>query len=148
MESPSLKPAIPPRPVIPPRPAPPVLNRFADAINNNSVNSSSPSLGPVSGPPPARPKHESAPPPSKNGTETSNGGGKIPELFGRPRSASGAKRLLSLALLEAQSAVQLDNGGNIAAAIESYNKAVQLLGKVMEATPAPEERERLKMIVS
>ncbi|KAG0284189.1 hypothetical protein BGZ98_006016, partial [Dissophora globulifera] len=51
-----------------------------------------------------------------------------------------------MALLEAQSAVQLDNESNIAAAVESYGKAVTLLGKVMEATSAPEERERLKII--
>ncbi|KAF8973463.1 hypothetical protein BGZ46_009837 [Entomortierella lignicola] len=51
-----------------------------------------------------------------------------------------------MALLEAQSAVQMDNEANIAGALESYSKAVQLLGKVIEATHVAEERERLKII--
>ena len=65
----------------------------------------------------------------------------------RPRSASSAKALLTMALLEAQSAVQMDNDGLVGSAVESYSKAVTLLSKVMEATSAPEERERLKIIV-
>ncbi|KAG0369403.1 hypothetical protein BGZ54_010061 [Gamsiella multidivaricata] len=53
-----------------------------------------------------------------------------------------------MALLEAQSAVQMDNEGNISGAIESYSKAVALLSKVVNATTVPEERERLKIIRS
>ncbi|KAF9347415.1 hypothetical protein BGX26_001087 [Mortierella sp. AD094] len=68
-------------------------------------------------------------------------------IEGRPRSSSNTKALLTMALLEAQSAVQMDNDGDISGALESYTKAVQLLGKVMEATHATEERERLKIIV-
>ncbi|ORY90052.1 hypothetical protein BCR41DRAFT_18898 [Lobosporangium transversale] len=83
-----------------------------------------------------RSKHESAPAPPKG----------IAALGNRPRSSSSTKALLTMALLEAQSAVQKDNDGNISEALDSYSKAVTLLGKVMEAASTQDERERLKII--
>lgn len=77
----------------------------------------------------------------------STGAGTPPSS--RPRSSTkSTKALLTKALLEAQSAVQMDNECDIVGAIESYTKAVGLLSKVIEATPSAEERERLKIIVS
>ncbi|KAF8924030.1 hypothetical protein BGZ58_002254 [Dissophora ornata] len=106
-----------------------------DSLEQGS--SSSPLQSPRQGPARHRPVHDSA-------TGAAPGAGGV--VGNRPRSASGAKALLTMALLEAQSAVQMDNDGLVGGAIESYNKAVTLLGKVMEATSAPEERERLKII--
>ncbi|KAF9097834.1 hypothetical protein BGX27_000908 [Mortierella sp. AM989] len=108
----------------------PPAQRHTEQLNFNNQNSQSQQ----------RPRHESAPPPPRGAMSPANA------IEGRPRSSSNTKSLLTMALLEAQSAVQLDNVGNITSALESYSKAVQLLGKVMEATPAPEERERLKII--
>ncbi|KAF9428931.1 hypothetical protein BGZ94_000426 [Podila epigama] len=51
-----------------------------------------------------------------------------------------------MALLEAQSAVQLDNANDIVAALEAYGRAVHLLSKVMEASSSPDEQERLRTI--
>ncbi|KAF9130567.1 hypothetical protein BGW39_002923 [Mortierella sp. 14UC] len=65
----------------------------------------------------------------------------------RPRSSSSSKALLTMALLEAQSAVQLDNAFDIPAALEAYRRAVTLLSKVMDASSSPDEQERLRTIV-
>jgi len=65
----------------------------------------------------------------------------------RPRSSSSSKALLTMALLEAQSAVQLDNANDITAALDAYRRAVTLLGKVMDASSSAEEQERLRTIV-
>lgn len=66
----------------------------------------------------------------------------------RPRPSSSSKALLTKALLEAQSAVQLDNANEIPAALEAYGRAVALLGKVMDVSSSPEEHDRLRTIVS
>ncbi|KAF9312202.1 hypothetical protein BGZ91_006589 [Linnemannia elongata] len=65
----------------------------------------------------------------------------------RPRSSSSSKALLTMALLEAQSAVQLDNAFDIPAALDAYRRAVTLLSKVMDASSSPDEQERLRTIV-
>lgn len=52
-----------------------------------------------------------------------------------------------MALLEAQSAVQLDNAFDIPAALDAYRRAVTLLSKVMDASSSPDEQERLRTIV-
>lgn len=52
-----------------------------------------------------------------------------------------------MALLEAQSAVQLDNANDISAALDAYGRAVNLLGKVMEASSSADEQDRLRTIV-
>ncbi|KAF9920732.1 hypothetical protein FBU30_009353 [Linnemannia zychae] len=64
----------------------------------------------------------------------------------RPRSSSSSKALLTKALQEAQSAVQLDNAFDIPAALEAYRRAVSLLSKVMDASSSPDEQERLRTI--
>ncbi|KAH7042332.1 hypothetical protein BKA57DRAFT_495740 [Linnemannia elongata] len=64
----------------------------------------------------------------------------------RPRSSSSSKALLTMALLEAQSAVQLDNAFDIPAALDAYRRAVTLLSKVMDASSSPDEQERLRTI--
>ncbi|KAG0090630.1 hypothetical protein BGZ93_008530 [Podila epicladia] len=64
----------------------------------------------------------------------------------RPGSSSSSKALLTMALLEAQSAVQLDNANDISAALDAYGRAVNLLGKVMEASSSADEQERLRTI--
>ncbi|KAG0292594.1 hypothetical protein BGZ98_002529, partial [Dissophora globulifera] len=51
-----------------------------------------------------------------------------------------------MALLEAQSAVQLDNANDIVGALDSYRRAVTLLGKVMDASSSADEQERLRTI--
>jgi len=52
-----------------------------------------------------------------------------------------------MALLEAQSAVKLDSDGHVVEALEAYRKAVELLDKVMNSAPSPEEFERIQAIV-
>ncbi|KAF9212779.1 hypothetical protein BGZ59_006335 [Podila verticillata] len=64
----------------------------------------------------------------------------------RPGSSSSSKALLTMALLEAQSAVQLDNANDISAALDAYGRAVNLLGKVMEASSSADEQDRLRTI--
>ncbi|KAF9940822.1 hypothetical protein BGZ67_006673 [Mortierella alpina] len=64
----------------------------------------------------------------------------------RPKSSSTSKALLMKALLEAQAAVQMDNEGDINGALEGYSEAVTLLGRVMEASSAADEQERLRVI--
>lgn len=66
----------------------------------------------------------------------------------RPRSSSSSKALLTKALLEAQSAVQLDNAYDIPAALDAYRRAVNLLSKVMDTSSSADEQERLRTIVS
>ncbi|KAF9951713.1 hypothetical protein BGZ72_006825 [Mortierella alpina] len=65
----------------------------------------------------------------------------------RPRSSSSSKALLTKALLEAQSAVQLDNAYDIPAALDAYRRAVNLLSKVMDTSSSADEQERLRTIV-
>ncbi|KAG0030716.1 hypothetical protein BGZ81_002256 [Podila clonocystis] len=64
----------------------------------------------------------------------------------RPRSTSGSKALLTLALMEAQTAVQLDNDSNITGALEAYQRAVTLLNRVMNTTSSSDEQGRLRTI--
>ncbi|KAF9971006.1 hypothetical protein BGZ73_006113 [Actinomortierella ambigua] len=64
----------------------------------------------------------------------------------RTRSGSNSKQLLTMALVEAQNAVQLDNASDILGALESYKRAVALLARVMETSPSEDEQERLKTI--
>ncbi|KAF9201496.1 hypothetical protein BGZ49_008260 [Haplosporangium sp. Z 27] len=70
----------------------------------------------------------------------------IPPDPNRPRSSSSSKALLTMALMEAQSAVQLDNANDILGALDAYQKAVNLLGKVMEVSQSADEQERLRTI--
>ncbi|KAF9584198.1 hypothetical protein BGW38_007250 [Lunasporangiospora selenospora] len=64
----------------------------------------------------------------------------------RPPSPSTSKTILTMALMEAQSAVQLDNLGDVPGALEAYSKAVVLLGKVMDSSSSTDEMERLRAI--
>ncbi|KAF9188066.1 hypothetical protein BGZ51_000860 [Haplosporangium sp. Z 767] len=64
----------------------------------------------------------------------------------RPRSAPSSKTLLTMALLEAQSAVQMDHDGDVAGALEAYGRAVVLLSRVMEASSSVDEEGRLRAI--
>ncbi|KAG0237608.1 hypothetical protein BGW42_000435 [Actinomortierella wolfii] len=64
----------------------------------------------------------------------------------RTRSGSNSKQLLTMALVEAQNAVQLDNASDIHGALEAYKRAVALLARVMETSPSEDEQERLKTI--
>ncbi|KAF9322019.1 hypothetical protein BG003_008210 [Podila horticola] len=64
----------------------------------------------------------------------------------RPRSTSSSKALLTLALTEAQNAVQLDNDSNITGALGAYQRAVTLLNRVMSATSSLDEQDRLRTI--
>ncbi|KAF9392697.1 hypothetical protein CPB97_010931 [Podila verticillata] len=64
----------------------------------------------------------------------------------RPRSTSSSKALLTLALMEAQTAVQLDNDSDITGALEAYQRAVTLLNRVMNTTSSPDEQDRLRTI--
>ncbi|KAG0340289.1 hypothetical protein BG000_000226 [Podila horticola] len=76
---------------------------------------------------------------SAQSNSTSNGN--------RPRSTSSSKALLTLALMEAQTAVQLDNDSNITGALGAYQRAVTLLNRVMSATSSLDEQDRLRTIV-
>ncbi|KAF9357021.1 hypothetical protein BGX26_004357 [Mortierella sp. AD094] len=51
-----------------------------------------------------------------------------------------------MALLEAQSAVQLDNANDISGALDAYQRAVNLLSKVMDTSNSADEQERLRTI--
>ncbi|KAG0095857.1 hypothetical protein BGZ93_005368 [Podila epicladia] len=64
----------------------------------------------------------------------------------RPRSTSSSKALLTLALMEAQAAVQLDNDSNITGALEAYQRAVTLLNRVMNTSSSSDEQDRLRTI--
>ncbi|KAF9112929.1 hypothetical protein BGX27_002556 [Mortierella sp. AM989] len=77
----------------------------------------------------------------------SNGSAALmPPDQNRPRSASSSKALLTMALLEAQSAVQLDNANDISGALDAYQRAVNLLSKVMDTSTSADEQERLRTI--
>ncbi|KAI8601528.1 hypothetical protein EDD21DRAFT_105987 [Dissophora ornata] len=78
----------------------------------------------------------------------SNGSASLmPPDHNRPRSSSSSsKALLTMALLEAQSAVRLDYTNDIPAALSSYRQAVTLLSRVMEASSSEDEQERLRTI--
>ncbi|KAF9435849.1 hypothetical protein BGZ76_005397 [Entomortierella beljakovae] len=82
---------------------------------------------------------------SDNNNHQGNGSLLSPDQT-RPRSSSSSKALLTMALLEAQSAVQLDNANDIPGALESYQRAVNLLSKVLETSTSPDEQERLRTI--
>ncbi|KAF9284157.1 hypothetical protein BGZ68_004852 [Mortierella alpina] len=76
----------------------------------------------------------------------SHGSGSLMPPEQRPRSSSSSKALLTKALLEAQSAVQLDNAYDIPAALDAYRRAVNLLSKVMDTSSSADEQERLRTI--
>ncbi|KAF9989906.1 hypothetical protein BGZ75_004476 [Mortierella antarctica] len=76
----------------------------------------------------------------------SHGSGSLMPSEQRPRSSSSSKALLTKALLEAQSAVQLDNAYDIPAALDAYRRAVNLLSKVMDTSSSADEQERLRTI--
>ncbi|KAI7821372.1 hypothetical protein BC939DRAFT_208110 [Gamsiella multidivaricata] len=81
-------------------------------------------------------------------THHSNGSGSLmPPDPSRPRSSSSSKALLTMALMEAQSAVQLDNANDIPGALDAYQRAVALLGRVMDSSSSADEQERLRTIV-
>ncbi|KAG0250305.1 hypothetical protein BG011_008497 [Mortierella polycephala] len=64
----------------------------------------------------------------------------------RPRRAPSSKTLLTMALLKAQSAVKMDEDGDVAGALEAYGRAVILLSRVMEASSSADEQNRLGAI--
>ncbi|KAG0212555.1 hypothetical protein BGX33_003479 [Mortierella sp. NVP41] len=81
-----------------------------------------------------------------NNSQPSGSTTLMPPDQNRPRSSSSSKALLTMALLEAQSAVQLDNAFDIPAALDAYRRAVTLLSKVMDASSSTDEQERLRTI--
>ncbi|KAF9175144.1 hypothetical protein BGX21_010460 [Mortierella sp. AD011] len=82
----------------------------------------------------------------KNSHHSNGSTGLMPPDQNRPRSSSSSKALLTMALLEAQSAVQLDNDNDISGALDAYQRAVNLLSKVMETSNSADEQERLRTI--
>jgi len=56
--------------------------------------------------------------------------------------------MLSRALQKANTAVQLDNAGNVEGARMAYSEACGLLEQVLQKTSAEEDRNKLEAIVS
>lgn len=66
------------------------------------------------------------------------------ERHGRPPSQ---KAMLSKALQKANTAVQLDNAGNVEGARIAYSEACALLQQVLQRTSGEEDRNKLEAIV-
>ncbi|KAF9182173.1 hypothetical protein BGZ51_004888 [Haplosporangium sp. Z 767] len=101
-----------------------------------------PSLSSSPSPHSAHPSASSNDPSALN----SNASSLMPPDPNRSRSSSSSKALLTRALSEAQAAVQLDNAYDIPAALDAYQRAVDLLSQVMEASTSADEQERLRII--
>lgn len=80
-----------------------------------------------------------------NGSSTGrNGDSHVKDRSSKPPSQ---KAMLSRALQKANTAVQLDNAGNIEGAREAYAEACGLLQQVLVKTPGEEDKRKLEAIV-
>ena len=85
---------------------------------------------------------------SRNRSQAANGStDSTRSTKDRPSKPPSQKAMLSRALQKANTAVQLDNAGNIEGAREAYAEACGLLQQVLFKTPGEEDRRKLEAIV-
>lgn len=76
------------------------------------------------------------------------GKGSSDSAKNRERSKPSQKAMLSRALEKANTAVQLDNAGNVEGARAAYSEACDLLHQVLVRTSGDDDRKKLEEIVS